>query len=260
MALATGTGAEVQKPLATVVIGGLVSSTLLTLVVLPALYRLFERKQTRAIPSTKSAMSFFVCLLVFLPLQASGASLSIPTEPYRQEIEEVKRYNLAYGFYQTAAGEFQVRVTVRYRTIWSRVQRFKHFMFRLQDGAIVQRDPKTLMLRLENRELVVGKHRWWYDPYWQAAGDVRIACDDDKQFKTVVVESCRLTLEGPQRDGYTLPTLPKVGKDTCHALFSCSHNCRGKRDRRILDVRHRPATHRSLILETNTKIWKFSFQ
>ena len=43
MALATGTGAEVQKPLATVVIGGLVSSTLLTLVVLPALYRLFIR-------------------------------------------------------------------------------------------------------------------------------------------------------------------------------------------------------------------------
>ena len=45
MALATGTGAEVQKPLATVVIGGLVSSTLLTLVVLPALYRVFERKE-----------------------------------------------------------------------------------------------------------------------------------------------------------------------------------------------------------------------
>jgi cobalt-zinc-cadmium resistance protein CzcA len=45
MALATGTGAEVQKPLATVVIGGLVTSTLLTLMVLPALYRLFERKE-----------------------------------------------------------------------------------------------------------------------------------------------------------------------------------------------------------------------
>ncbi len=39
MALATGTGAEVQRPLATVVIGGIISSTLLTLVVLPALYR-----------------------------------------------------------------------------------------------------------------------------------------------------------------------------------------------------------------------------
>ncbi len=43
MALATGTGAEVQKPLATVVIGGIISSTLLTLVVLPALYRRFGR-------------------------------------------------------------------------------------------------------------------------------------------------------------------------------------------------------------------------
>lgn len=45
MAFATGTGAEVQRPLATVVIGGLISSTLLTLVVLPALYRIFERDQ-----------------------------------------------------------------------------------------------------------------------------------------------------------------------------------------------------------------------
>ena len=43
MAIATGTGAEVQKPLATVVIGGIVSSTILTLVVLPALYRMWHR-------------------------------------------------------------------------------------------------------------------------------------------------------------------------------------------------------------------------
>ncbi|MGJ0397371.1 MAG: efflux RND transporter permease subunit [Methylocystis sp.] len=42
MALATGTGAEVQRPIATVVIGGLISATLLTLVVLPALYMLFS--------------------------------------------------------------------------------------------------------------------------------------------------------------------------------------------------------------------------
>ncbi|KRR12390.1 efflux RND transporter permease subunit [Bradyrhizobium valentinum] len=43
MALATGTGAEVQKPLATVVIGGLFSATLLTLLVLPALYVICQR-------------------------------------------------------------------------------------------------------------------------------------------------------------------------------------------------------------------------
>ena len=45
MALAHGTGAEVQRPLATVVIGGLISSTLLTLVVLPVLYVWFENKR-----------------------------------------------------------------------------------------------------------------------------------------------------------------------------------------------------------------------
>ena len=44
MALNVGTGAEVQRPLATVVIGGIISSTLLTLLVLPALYRLAYRK------------------------------------------------------------------------------------------------------------------------------------------------------------------------------------------------------------------------
>ena len=44
MALATGTGAEVQRPLATVVIGGILSSTALTLLVLPGLYRMFHRK------------------------------------------------------------------------------------------------------------------------------------------------------------------------------------------------------------------------
>ncbi|WP_149111431.1 efflux RND transporter permease subunit [Limnoglobus roseus] len=43
MALNTGVGAEVQRPLATVVIGGIVSSTLLTLLVLPVLYHLFGR-------------------------------------------------------------------------------------------------------------------------------------------------------------------------------------------------------------------------
>ncbi|RON72515.1 CusA/CzcA family heavy metal efflux RND transporter [Pseudomonas fluorescens] len=44
MALATGTGAEVQRPLATVVIGGILSSTILTLLILPALYQIAHRR------------------------------------------------------------------------------------------------------------------------------------------------------------------------------------------------------------------------
>lgn len=46
MAIATGTGAEVQRPLATVVIGGIVSSTLLTLVLLPVLYRWLNERSS----------------------------------------------------------------------------------------------------------------------------------------------------------------------------------------------------------------------
>lgn len=46
MAVATGTGAEVQRPLATVVIGGIISSTILTLLVLPVLYRIFHGSDT----------------------------------------------------------------------------------------------------------------------------------------------------------------------------------------------------------------------
>jgi heavy metal efflux system protein len=61
MAIATGTGAEVQKQLATVVIGGLITATLLTLVVLPALYARFSgadtsgRNRTRPLHLVKAA-------------------------------------------------------------------------------------------------------------------------------------------------------------------------------------------------------------
>jgi cobalt-zinc-cadmium resistance protein CzcA len=47
MMLATGAGAEVQRPLATVVVGGLVTSTFLTLVILPAIYPWMAKKQKR---------------------------------------------------------------------------------------------------------------------------------------------------------------------------------------------------------------------
>ncbi|MGE0031356.1 MAG: efflux RND transporter permease subunit [Steroidobacteraceae bacterium] len=50
MALNSGTGAEVQRPLATVVIGGILSATVLTLLVLPALYRMFHQPYATAKP------------------------------------------------------------------------------------------------------------------------------------------------------------------------------------------------------------------
>ncbi|MET0519918.1 MAG: CusA/CzcA family heavy metal efflux RND transporter [Burkholderiaceae bacterium] len=55
MAIASGTGAEVQRPLATVVIGGILSSTALTLLVLPVLYRLAHRRRQQHEPAAGSA-------------------------------------------------------------------------------------------------------------------------------------------------------------------------------------------------------------
>jgi cobalt-zinc-cadmium resistance protein CzcA len=57
MALNTGTGAEVQRPLATVVIGGIISSTILTLLVLPGLYRLVHGRERRSESSVASAQT-----------------------------------------------------------------------------------------------------------------------------------------------------------------------------------------------------------
>ena len=54
MALATGAGAEVQRPLATVVIGGIISSTFLTLVVLPVLYEWIERDRPARVAAAET--------------------------------------------------------------------------------------------------------------------------------------------------------------------------------------------------------------
>jgi cobalt-zinc-cadmium resistance protein CzcA len=61
MALSHGAGAEVQRPLATVVIGGLVTATLLTLLVLPVLYKWFEKRSERI--SARKALSVLLLLI-----------------------------------------------------------------------------------------------------------------------------------------------------------------------------------------------------
>jgi cobalt-zinc-cadmium resistance protein CzcA len=65
MALSNGSGAEVQRPLATVVIGGLISATLLTLFVLPVLYILFEKTKRVKVPAKASAILMMVVCCFF---------------------------------------------------------------------------------------------------------------------------------------------------------------------------------------------------
>lgn len=89
MAVATSAGAEVQRPLATVVIGGLIVSTVLTLIVIPVFYRLVNviahlwgRKRHRARLGRKAGMT---CLLLLLAVSASAVN---PTPQKAISLEE----------------------------------------------------------------------------------------------------------------------------------------------------------------------------
>lgn len=86
MALSTGAGGEVQKPLATVVIGGLVTATLLTLIVLPVLYTFVERikprnKKKRALPvqPTIVMLLFALCIGGIAKAQTPEVNPVIPS-------------------------------------------------------------------------------------------------------------------------------------------------------------------------------------
>jgi cobalt-zinc-cadmium resistance protein CzcA len=67
MAISTNAGAEVQRPLATVVIGGLITATVLTLVVLPVLYALFETKKFK-MKSKNKLKNLSIWLLLLMPI------------------------------------------------------------------------------------------------------------------------------------------------------------------------------------------------
>jgi cobalt-zinc-cadmium resistance protein CzcA len=74
MALSNGAGAEVQKPLATVVIGGLISSTVLTLLVLPVLYYMVEQKQDGLLGKI---ITIGLLLFTGLPKQAGAQGITL---------------------------------------------------------------------------------------------------------------------------------------------------------------------------------------
>ena len=67
MAISTNAGAEVQRPLATVVIGGLVTATILTLVVLPVLYAIFDTKEYK-IKRKKKFITSIIILFILAPV------------------------------------------------------------------------------------------------------------------------------------------------------------------------------------------------
>jgi len=94
MALSNGAGAEVQRPLATVVIGGLITATFLTLFVLPALYMLVLGKRKQAGGAKGSTVT--TALLVFLVASPIATNAQVPAPPItlQQAVDNAMRNNL----------------------------------------------------------------------------------------------------------------------------------------------------------------------
>ncbi len=84
MAISSGAGAEVQKPLATVVIGGLLSATLLTLFVLPIFYQLFEKKRLG-----QTTMAIILCMIGLNATSLQAQQLTVK-RPLAKVIEQAK--------------------------------------------------------------------------------------------------------------------------------------------------------------------------
>src|SRR5690606_14100425 len=87
MAVSTGAGAEVQRPLATVVIGGLVTATLLTLIVLPVLYSIFmdgKKRKPSSFGSKRKGLGLLF-LLIGIPMAGQEISSESPGKQLAQE-------------------------------------------------------------------------------------------------------------------------------------------------------------------------------
>ena len=95
MAFSQGAGAEVQKPLATVVIGGLISATLLTLFVLPLLYSLFSGRRKKMIHAPTAIYLFIFSIILLFPQQGFSQNAEINKPKSLEEILEMALQNNA---------------------------------------------------------------------------------------------------------------------------------------------------------------------
>ena len=95
MAISSSAGAEVQRPLATVVIGGLITSTLLTLFILPIFYQWVEKRKSGNMKKNKNIPAMAVVLLLLLPSGMFAQENQLPKLSREQAVEmALKNYPL----------------------------------------------------------------------------------------------------------------------------------------------------------------------
>ncbi len=133
MAISAGSGAGVQRPLATVVIGGLITSTVLTLLILPAIYALMSQWSWRRVPN-----ALMVLLFLGLGVTAQAQTLSSLEETIAYAYQEhpiLKKQALArkaQGLEQKAIGIWEP-LDISYQGGQINYDRFDHFLTISQD-------------------------------------------------------------------------------------------------------------------------------
>ena len=108
MALSSGAGAEVQKPLATVVIGGLITATLLTLLLLPCLYIIFSKKNKMKV---KPVITIITAIVLLISSNSLLAQQPVVERVPVGEVITMAKNNLQYGIntQQMVKGKAQIK-------------------------------------------------------------------------------------------------------------------------------------------------------
>lgn len=152
MALSQGAGAEVQRPLATVVIGGLITATFLTLVVLPVLYMWIEREKPR-----KRRMRPIAVILLLLSLGSVAHSQAI--EGKKMKLEEML---------QLAKQNLSIQLQQKESAYWKQMQAAVFEPNKTQAGAeygninSINNDTRFILSQTFNLPVVYKRHKEFY--------------------------------------------------------------------------------------------------
>ncbi len=136
MAISTGAGAEVQKPLATVVIGGLITATLLTLVVLPLLYVIFTKSKTKGNNLIRKVVTVLVALMFSQSLFAQDINTGSPIS-FSAAYDTALRNNL-----QIRSSDLQIQRSRTLQGTWLDIPKTGVFV---ENEDINPQDPKGIL-------------------------------------------------------------------------------------------------------------------
>lgn len=136
MAISTGAGAEVQKPLATVVIGGLITATLLTLVVIPLLYILFTKPKMKTITSLPKVATILLAILISQSSIAQNTTSSNRIS-FNAAYDTALKNNL-----QLRSSDIQIQRTRALQSTWLDVPKTGVFV---ENEDINPEDPKGIL-------------------------------------------------------------------------------------------------------------------